>query len=197
MNKIQKIGTVIATLATLAISNKAKADQYQQINLAINADKTSLVRIGAITNELPFGIENYTVMDIVPGKETTHLAETITIAPLTKGIGPVTDAVISSDGDYLSIGIGYSGKFPLDAYGLAFYLPFTTGDGSTFGLFGARPINDRFSLEGFYLRQFLKEPDFYSGEVQINTKLKKNIEVFVTGVLTSEENSARVGIRFR
>ena len=89
------------------------------------------------------------------------------------------------------------GNFPLGAYGLAFYLPITTGDGPTFGLIGVKPINDRFSLEGFYLRQSLEGPDFYSGEIQANAKLKDGIEAFVTGVLTSEGNSARAGIRLK
>ena len=197
MNTIQKIGTIIATLATLATGSKAIADQYQQIDLARSTDETSLIRLGAGTTELPFGTEAYTLTDIIPGEETSHLSETTAITPIKKGIGPVADAVLSSNGDYLSAGVGYSGNFPLGAYGLAFYLPITTGDGPTFGLIGVKPINDRFSLEGFYLRQSLEGPDFYSGEIQANAKLKDGIEAFVTGVLTSEGNSARAGIRLK
>jgi len=146
---------------------------------------------------LPFGTEAYTITDIIPGKETSHFSETTAITPLVKGISLVADAVTSSYGDCLSTGIGYSGKFPLGTFGSAFYLPFTTGEGSTLMISGMKPINNKISLEGFYAHQFLNGDDFYWGEIQGNYGLTKNLDALLTGVFTPGETSLKFGIRLK
>ena len=200
MKKKSKLRSLIAGLATSAVllaPAVPKADQYKQIDLARDTNGINSVRVGAGTTELPFGTEAYTLMDIIPGEETAHMSETTAITPLVKGVGPVVDAVLSSDGDYLSAGIGYSGEFPLGVYGTAFYLPVTTGDGSTFGIAGVRPINDNLSLEGFYFRQFLDGDDYTWAEVQGNYSITENLDAILTGVHTSDGNSVRAGVRLK
>jgi len=193
----QTIKSILAGLAMLTTAGPTLADQENKIDLARSTDKTSLVRLATVTTELPLKTEAYTMTDIIPGEETSHASETTAITPLYQGFGPVTDVVLSSEGDYWNTGVGYSGQLPFGTLGAVFYTPFTTGDGPTFGAFGFRPINDDFSLEGFYLRQFLDGQDFYSGEIQGNVPLTEGIDAFATGAFTSEGNSARIGVRIK